>query len=251
MATKYANATGNWSTMTWLDAPAGSATTAPGSGDDVDLNGKTVTVDQTVTVLSIIGAGTLAVSGNQTINAVCGSAGAAWGCTLNGASQTVTVNGAVTAGITNHRLTVSGASTVLNVTGTVTAGGAVRGITAMAGTIGIVGNVAGGGGNGVVNNGATITVSGNVTAPGAGVGYNHLAGTTTITGNVTGGSASGLSISSGTVNLTGTLTDGTASAYTKSGGTFNYTPTTSQTATIGGKVMYPRRQSRGRAVNAA
>ncbi len=233
MATKYANSSTNWSTMTWLDAPAGSTTTAPTTGDDADLNGKTVTIDQTVTCDNIVGAGTLAVSGSRTINANVGNASAAFSCTLT-ASQTVTVNGNVVGGTTASKITVNGASTTLNVNGNVVggAGSVVRAITATTGTVNVVGNL------------STVSNANAMLAGGA---------TVTITGNVNGsvGTVAALNINAGTVTVTGNLVDGGAghgSAYTQANGSFTYTPTTAHTATIGGKVMYPSRGGGRRSV---
>lgn len=204
MATKYLSATASLSVAVWWTTSGGSTTTtAPGIGDDANLNGKTLTVDQAFTCDNIVGTtGAMAVSGSQTINANIGNAASGFSSTLS-AAQTVTINGNVIAGLTASRINVSGASTVLNVAGNAT-------------------------GSGVAANLAAITITNT--------------GTVSMVGTLTGGSASGSHgaiVQFGTFNLTGNLVDGGAGAIRKVSGTFNYTPTNAQTATIGGKVLYP------------
>jgi hypothetical protein len=234
LATKYANATGNWSTMMWLDAPAGSVTTAPGVGDDADLNSKTVTIDQDVTLDNIVGAGALAISGNRTINANLGNSAATFSFTINNGSLVAAINGNIQASSTANivRVTVYNVSSLV-ITGNITGGTGSSGMRVAGGSVSVVGNVTGG---------VTGTAS-------SGSGIGHDGGSLTITGTVTGGSGTGTDLrfaghgvtnTGGTLTLTGSLVDTNISAICNSASaTFNYTPGDSDTVTIGGTTMYP------------
>lgn len=235
MANRWAVANGNWSnTATWNGG------TLPTSADDVFADGFTVTIDQTITVLSIrttqrsggTAGGGFTVSGAHTINAIC-IAGTTTCLTSTATSgTTVTVNGNSTGGsvINAHGINNSSTGTVI-VTGTIT-GGTVNSTTPAAGlfnnttgAVTIVGNVQAGlssGNHGVYNNGAgAVTITGSVTGGGGGAQgfFNNGAGTVTITGNITGGSAGGqnstfpgygiFNNANGAVNITGNCSSGT------------------------------------------
>jgi hypothetical protein len=269
VATKYLSANANYSAAVWLDAPAGSVTTAPTSTDSIDLNAKTLTVDQDITVVDIIGSGTLAVSGSRTLTCNLGRAAVTntWTCTLS-AAQTVALIGNILSGASGVKATVSGASTVFNVTGNVTGGGAsaVYGVNITNGTVNLTGNSTGGShaqaaginlqsaGTLTINGnligatglglqallGGSITVNGNSTAN-ANSGFSILTGSTlvlngTVTASVT---AAGGSCGGGTVTVNGSIV-GTAAwpGVAQTGGTFTFNPSTAQTVTLGGKVMY-------------
>lgn len=45
MAIKYPEASGNYSTTVWLDAPGGNVVAAPTDGDEIRLNGKTIAIN--------------------------------------------------------------------------------------------------------------------------------------------------------------------------------------------------------------
>ncbi len=182
MANRYAVATGNWSNPATWDGG-----TLPGPGDDVRSNGFTVTINQSITVLSI-----------QTTAASPAVAGG--GFTLN----TTTFN--------NLTLTCNiqcGTTTCLTVSGT--------------GVVNIIGNSTGGIGNGSngigVANTPTINITGNLTG-GTGQGNSgcsglfitgSVGGTVNLTGNCTGGSGGsnqnngycGAGVIAATLNMTG------------------------------------------------
>lgn len=247
MATKYLSATSAWSSATWWTTAGGSTTTAaPGVGDSADLNGRTLTIDQDITCDALIGAtGTLAVSGNRTINANVGNTSAGFGCTLSGANQTVTINGNVQAGITTTRITLNGASTILNVNGNVVGGGSgIRGISiTTCDELNITGNVTGGSTSstafGIGYGPGAITIVGDVTATSAsGIGYLTTgACTIDVTGNVTtsvnGTIPRGILLSNGSPTLTinGNVTSANGSSL--AGLTVS---TANATATINGNV---------------
>lgn len=235
MATKYASATGNWSTMTWWTTSGGSTTTtAPGVGDDANLNGFAVTIDQNVTCDKIVGAGSMPISSSRTITAQMGDAASTWGSNsqITGAGTVVNFIGEFVA---TSRTTIGFA---VNTGATVNVTGNVSGATPNAGNNPTLRNV-----------GGTLNITGNIVGgtyqtQTTQYAVQHTSGTTTIIGNVTGGTTANLAssailITTGTVNVTGNIVDATASAVSKAGGTLNYTPTASQTVTIGGKVMYP------------
>jgi hypothetical protein len=248
VATKYLSATANYSTAAWLDAPAGSATTAPGTSDDVDINGKTLTVDQNVTVANIVGTGTLIISGNRTINANVGSDTSAFGVGNIGAGQTVVINGNVRGG-TATKLSCNGGPLTIN--GNAFGGTSVnvRALTPIgSGVVNLNGDATGGSAgfaHAISMTGGTLTHTGILIAGSNATshGLSISSGTATITGGATGSGSvgsNGFNQTGGTVALTGNLVDGSVgTAFGKTGGTFNYTPTSTNTATIGGKVMYP------------
>ena len=201
MADKWPLANGNWSNAAnWNDG------TKPGPGDDVFADGRTVTIDEDVTVASI-----------RTTQRSGGTAGG--GFTLNaGITVTADVIAGVTACLTR---TVAGAESrvVGNVLGTSTnAAGLFNSST---GTVVITGDVNAGtnpGSFGIENTSTgEIIIIGNVTgglAANAWAIRNSSAGPITITGNVTGGSstsnAPAIQNTSGLVTVTGNVTGGTA-----------------------------------------
>jgi hypothetical protein len=229
MAERYFNsagASGNWSTVADWDG----GVSLPGVGDDVYANGKTVTIDQDVTVLSLrTTAGTTAVAGggftcSTTRTVALSGAGLVPGSstclTFSGASgQTLTGSGTVTggaSGITNA-LSVTSSGTC-NWTGNVTGGtsGSCRGaVNSSTGTLNIVGNATGGTQSSTyaVGNtaGGTLTLTGDATGGSAGTAHgvlNNGAGAATITGNVTGGSSTAhgaFNNAGGTLTINGDL----------------------------------------------
>lgn len=240
MATRYAVATGNWSALATWDG----GTTLPGSGDDVYADGKTVTIDQDVTVLSLrttqraggTAGGGFTCSTARTIDVSGGSGivtGSATCLTLSHTSgSTVTLTGAVNGTQTTNSVTglvISGTGTT-NITGAVT-GGSVTTCRAIdvnaAATVTITGNVAGGSGNGAIgiNSGvaSTIAITGNVTGGNGNTSHGVLmntsyTGSLTVTGTVTGASGnSGTNIAAGInttalTTVTGTIQAGTTGA---------------------------------------
>lgn len=182
MANRYAVATGNWSnTATWDGG------TLPGAGDDVRSNGFTVTIDQSITVLSIT-------------NTALSPAVAGGGFSVNTTTyNNLTLNANITAG-TNGLLTVTGTG-VLNINGNINAGvnSNSPGIT--------------------INSVCTLNITGNIYGSSSSVGWGGVSGsgintgaacTLNITGNVYGGiptqnsSSFGLQISGATIiNMVG------------------------------------------------
>lgn len=237
MADKWPLATGLWS-----DAANWNGGTKPTSGDDVFADGKTVTINENVTVLSIrttqrtggtAGGGfTCSASVTITANIIAGSTNC---LTCSGiAGVTINVVGNLTASITTsttQAVNVTGANNVV-ITGSV-AGSAVTGVgtgigvnNQSTGQVTIVGNVSGGsGGGGNQNDGArnsstgTIIITGSVTggnggSPGV---RNSSSGSITVTGTVTGGGSTGgntancgiANQSSGSIVVTGDIYGGT------------------------------------------
>lgn len=153
MATRWAVANGNWSsTSTWDGG------TLPTSADDVFADGRTVTIDQNVTVLSLrttqrtggtagggfttagqfnvtatglgIVPGTttcLTYTGDVTVivNANCaGSTNGVWGVLMSGASGNLTVNGNLNgSNSTSAAVNVSGNNATVTIVGNITGGG--------------------------------------------------------------------------------------------------------------------------------
>jgi hypothetical protein len=127
MATRWAVVNGNWSnTATWDGG------TLPAAGDDVFADGKTVTIDQNVTVLSIrntqrsggTNGGTFTVTGDYTINANL-TRGSLSMMTYSG-TGTLNINGNFTTaadGLNQYVLTHSGTG-IVNIVGNITVFGA-------------------------------------------------------------------------------------------------------------------------------
>ena len=201
MAIRYAANTGNWSALATWDGGS-----LPGSGDDVYANGKTVTIDQDVTVLSVrstaggaaVAGGSFALNAGRTLNAeiVAGTTT----CVSMSVAGTSSINGAVTGGSVGSAYGVNNnnGSATINVTGNVNGGTATSGYgvyNGAGGTVNIVGNCAA------------------FTAVGA---YNAGAGTMNITGNCVGGGTTNVhganNNSSGTINITGDCTGGSAAS---------------------------------------
>lgn len=246
MATRYAVATGNWSALATWDG----GVSLPGSNDDVFADGKTVTIDQNVTVLSIrttqrsggTNGGGFTVSGAYTINAsggiICGTISTALTCT-NTTGTTVTINAPLIGGTSNSNQTVvfvSGTGTV-NVTGNISFAAAAGGgngllrVDGAAAVVSVTGTVAGNSINSAMNaismngSGASLTVTGAITGPSGNAGSQQTinvaatAGNITVTGDVTGGSGTGntnyaINIAAGSsiVSITGNVTGGSTSS---------------------------------------
>lgn len=216
MATRYAVATGNWSsTATW-----DGLTTLPGTGDDVYSDGKTVTIDQDITVLSLRntnrGGGTtgggFTVSTNRTIT-LTGNGITSFGSAVLTTSGTavVALNSNVNAPSSSSVGITHGSSGTLTITGnilTASGGTNVHNVSCTSGPLVVVGNVTGGGGttsNAINSTGASasVTITGTITG-----GTNSpavlVSGATavlTVTGNITAGS--GGSNATAAVSLSG------------------------------------------------
>lgn len=100
MATVYPTATGVWSTRTWNNDATGAAYgMAPQAGDTVLANGRTITIDQNITVAALstrvgttaAAGGGFTVSGTRTINA--DSYGGTTTCLTLSASTSAVQNG--------------------------------------------------------------------------------------------------------------------------------------------------------------
>jgi hypothetical protein len=225
-----AKATGNWSALsTWTSG------SLPGAGDDVDSNGYTVTIDQNITVASLIGTSagvggfSLTTAYNITANI---TASVRTVLTCNHASGTCNILGTLTGATLNvFAMRNSGAGS-LNITGTLTSSGAGYALY-VAGNGATVALTCAGGVSvrGVRNNSTSqITITGDVTATNiADVVSNESSGRFDIVGSVTGGSAGSCygvqNISTGTMTVSGNATGGsnatTYGAYNASTGTLN------------------------------
>lgn len=215
MADKWPAANGNWST-----AANWNGGTLPQPGDDVYADGKTVTIDQDINVVSI-----------QTTQRSGGTAGG--GFTIGNIDATITAN--IVAG-TTACLSMNTISTLVTIIGNITGGSASNAYGVTYGsvsqvTLNITGNITGGSGTnsyGLLCNSASTTLSisiiGNVTG-GSGTTAAGLrqAGSVpvTITGNILAGtttSIQGLSvISNGVVTVNGTPIGAGAVVVTTSG----------------------------------
>lgn len=236
MATRWAVATGNWSsTATWDGG------TLPTSADDVYADGKTVTIDQDVTVLSLrttarsggSAGGSFVVSTTRTITASGAGLVPGSSTVLNAnASPNITINGTVNGSSTTNAVVtvdyVSGTGT-LTVNGNISSGSSndTKNINAgSTSTVLITGNVTSYQGPAILMSGSSLTITGNVTAAGA-TGTDtfqsavQVSGSTvvTIVGDVIGntvGSASTAngvrSTSPGAITITGTVTGGSSAA---------------------------------------
>jgi hypothetical protein len=177
MATRYAVANGNWSSLAVWDGGA----SLPGVNDDVYADGKTVTIDQNITVLTL-----------RTTNRGGGTAGG--GFTI---SSVYTITAELVHG-TGTIITCSHAVGEVLIIGNFTIGAAPYGnfiSNTNTGDIKVVGNVLADNGNN--NHGIYNTNTGNVTVIGSVQGgsstdynrgiYNESTGNITITGNVSAG----------------------------------------------------------------
>jgi hypothetical protein len=210
MAIKWPLANGNWSNAAnWNDG------TLPDVGDDVHADGKTVTIDQDVTVLSIrttqrsggtAGGVFTITSGNR--NITCDVIGGASSCLDIGAlGSTTTLIGNITG--SSSTLAAGGIvfinGSILNVTGNIIGGGnnnnqGIR-CTSGSGVINVIGNVIG-------SNISSSTV-----------GLVSLSNVTiNLTGNAVGadigGTNHGVQLASGILNLIGISIAGNASSGT-------------------------------------
>ena len=231
MATRYAAANGNWSALSTWDGGA----SLPSSSDDVYADGKTVTIDQNVTVNTLrttqrsggtTGGGFILNSGcvltcNGTPGLYCGTVfGYVLTCNYNSpASASVVCTMNATGFPTNDAkaIALSGTGT-LNFTGTFVAGNQNTqygfNITAAA-TLNITGAITGGGNSTTRNspvvlcsNAATITIIGNASAGESAAISNSGAATITVTGTVTasaGSPAIANSVSSAVLKVSGPL----------------------------------------------
>lgn len=219
MALRYAANTGNWSALATWDGGA----SLPDPSDDVYANGKTVTIDQDVTVLSVrttaggaaVAGGGFTIGAGRTLNAeiIAGTTA----CVTMGAAGVSWINGTVTGGSASASYGVNNSNNgaTLNITGNINGGTASSGYgvqNATGGTINIVGNCVSSVASGVNNAGAgTINITGNSTGGGAITGHgvgNNGSGTINVTGDSTGGPAGGShgahNASSGVINIYGT-----------------------------------------------
>lgn len=204
MADRWAVATGNWSnTATWNGG------TLPGASDDVYADGKTVTIDQDVTVLSL-----------RTTQRSGGTAGG--GFTVSSGGRTVTCTGLGVVQGTSNAITFSAASpNTLTVVGYCVGGATVNGgavVVSSSGTAYITGDCTGGsvsGASGVRLAGSgTVYITGNCTGGNAQISsgaHNASTGTIVVVGDAIGAGggnrACGVyNASSGNVTITGTLT---------------------------------------------
>jgi hypothetical protein len=200
MANVHAIATGNWSnTAIWNTG------SLPSSTDDVYANGFTVTIDQSVTVVSIrtqsttgiATGGTFVLLAGRTVNANLYSGSSV--CMGFSAAGTSTINGNCNGG-TSHGVSITGTSAVLNVNGNCTGGTATTASGVIVAGTNCVLNLTGDATGGTVSGtqagvyinaiSATLNMTGNVygTATSYGIYMAAAATNITINGNCTGGS---------------------------------------------------------------
>lgn len=234
MPDKWPLANGNWS-----NAANWNGGTKPVAGDDVYADGKTVTIDEDITVASIRNTqrsggtanGSFTLTTSRTINAnIIAGNGNSQSCVyVNTTGISLTVNGNITAGSNSdaHGIYIDNLA-ILNVNGNIFGGtGGIRpvGVFVVRQTnINVVGNVTAGSSSNAHaiqsngNNTSTITVTGAVTggSGGTATGIRNEGNVTIIVnGNVNGGSgASGIGINNvttGLVTVNGNVTGGAGS----------------------------------------
>ena len=205
MAIRYAVANGNWSNVATWDG----GTTLPGAGDDVYADGKTVTIDQNITVNSINSTqrsgGTN--GGYFTPNSSCANITAniisgLTTCLVSTISGSLTINGNITGGTNNNSNGFTHNNTGL---GTITINGNISG--AIGGLNGV----------GVSFNGNHLYVNGNITSGALiynGYGLSITGGSCSVVGDIiaaAGNNTSNFGIyitTTGTVDITGDLYSG-------------------------------------------
>jgi hypothetical protein len=241
MANVYAVKTGNWS-----DATVWNTGALPTGSDNVYSNNFTVTIDTSVTVLSLSSAGASGISAGGGFSVTSSKTIACTSYISTGSSAALTINtGNASTVIVNAPTVYAGSggqlaikcigSGTYNITGNFLGGdgGATAAAIAISETaiVNITGNLTGGGGGGVActcGGYSVVTVTGELKAStGNSVGAHGIvagdSATLTVIGNITGGYFStdynspnvGLYISSNTVNVTHT---GTIFAYINSPG---------------------------------
>jgi hypothetical protein len=204
MAVRYAVATGNWSnTATWDGG------TLPASGDDVYADGKTVTIDQNVTVANI-----------YNLQRVGGTIGGTFTVSANGFTITANIAACGNASFpTAMSITATGTTTIIgNITGNInTPTNAVGvGLIILAGTVNVTGNVQGGGLAGSNNNGShgisvqnssILNLTGNTTGGGSSSGTYGILFANTSRGVITGNSTGGLGGNGSGIHVSSTLSN--------------------------------------------
>lgn len=233
MATRWAVASGNWSnTATWDGG------TLPAAGDDVHADGKTVAIDQSISVGSIrstqraggtVGGG-FTVASAVTID-LTGSQGTFPGsnsvvlCALNHTTGTVTISGALLGGAISNAhafsLNSTGAVSMIGTFGpqsSNTSAGAVLTIAVGAsGNVTMTGPIVGAStsGQNTINSlsaNSNISVTGDVTGGAGGMAISSPAATTVV-GNIAAGGVTAITVSgSGSVLCTGTITASASAA---------------------------------------
>lgn len=189
MATRWAVASGNWSALATWDGGA----SLPGAADDVFADGKTVTIDQDVTVLSI--RNTQRSGGTLGGGFTCSTTRTITASGLGLVSQnalllSITGTGNVTINATVNAPAVSNQAINTSTSGTVTINGNINGATGTANSV-----------HTITASSGPIVVVGNVTGGGSGTSYciNSTGASTsvTVTGNIIGGAGSSA------INMTG------------------------------------------------
>lgn len=235
MTLRYAVANGNWSAPATWDGG-----TLPGVGDDVYANGKTVTIDQDVTVLSVrttagapaIAGGGFTLNHGRSLNGniyagttTCVSiANGATANTINGTiNGSATTNGACGVYVNNtagHSLTVMGAING----GTVVGGTSAYGINAhgMLSSVNVTGNLTAFAAAALYcdQSASNVTITGNLLASSTASALNHVGGfgsVVSVTGDLNAGVTSGVTYAA---NISGS-NSGNA---TFSGGVFGMAP---------------------------
>jgi hypothetical protein len=226
MADKFPLANGVWS-----NAANWNGGTLPLVGDDVYADGKTVTIDQSVTVLSI--RNSLRSGGTVGGTFIISTSGYTITCTDLGIITTVAAASAMqvtaTTGVINIISNINGGTSnqvalaktgacTLNITGNITSGGGTNmfalSISATGGTTSIFGTLTKGVGSNAniinITGSSTLNITGDIFAvlgTGAGISNTVAVCTLNITGNLISGAANVInSNQASTINITGNLT---------------------------------------------
>lgn len=234
MADKYPSANGNWST-----AANWNGGTLPGVGDDVYADGKSIVIDQNVTVLSIrttqraggTAGGTFTIS-NGPYTIICTGLGIQGYVAANGAinipytgttnitSNIFGANGV--GGLGAYGVLINGNASTINITGNIQGGSGSSchgmAITSIGSTVNVIGNSTGSTSanasiGSLITNNSILNITGNINSGSIGntsYGINNTtaAGTINVTGSVLAGGSPGILCSIAGSNLTviGTIT---------------------------------------------
>lgn len=245
MAVRWAVANGNWSsTATWDGG------TLPTSADDVHADGKTVTIDQNITVLSLrttqrtggtVG-GTFIANNGVSITATTFLAGV-----ISASLVTLAANAAVTVNGSFSTATQAGAfalsSGTLTINGSISGAGALSSncnaiLAAGTGSVVINGNVGAGSNTGgltmTFSSTGSLSITGSVTSSSnSSINIvNNAASSVSIVGNlISGGTGSVIICSvSTTISVTGNLTGGNGGVLNTSNGILNIVGTVNATS---------------------
>ena len=204
MAIVYPLANGNWSTVANWYSGGVAYGSLPLVGDDVYADGKTVTIDQNVTVANL-----------YTTLRVGGTVAGVFNVVASGFTITANIIAGGTASF-NYAMVISatGTTTIIGNVTAATSGTYGIGLQISAGTVNVTGNVLGGG-SGTVNgthgiaviNSSILNLVGNVTGGASSSGTYGIAFANTSRGVITGNSTGGLGGNCFGINVASTLSN--------------------------------------------